>query len=612
MSEGAVAAATKDGADVPWPRKVWDILTPRERRQLGKLMPAVVMMALFETAGVASIVPFLGLLADPTLVDRNQKLQWAFTTFGFEDKETFFLAVGVAVLCLVTVGNIVSAATTWALLRFSWMRNHTIAVRLLSAYLRQPYEFFLTQNSADLGKNVLAEVSSVVIGVIVQGVQLSARLVVVIAVSAALFVIDPVMAAGVIVIFGGIYGALFAVVRRSVAQRGLERVDLNQRRYKIAQEALGGVKELQLYGLEPVAINEFSVLSHRYAVGQATNTIVAQLPKFAIESIAFSGVLIMVLYWLGTGRAVQQVLPVLGLYAFSAYRILPALQTVFGGLTQLRFNLGALDVLHRDLAGKLGSEVPMCAVAQRDFVDKVELIAASFAYQNTARATLQDISVVVGRGEWVAFVGPTGAGKSTLVDLLLGLLSPHSGCLAVDGQPVPPSERWGWQKNAAYVPQQIFLLDDSICVNVAFGVARDAIDKSRVEKVCQIAQIHDFVADLPNGYGTLIGERGVRLSGGQRQRLGIARALYRQPRFLVLDEATNALDGATETALFAALRANLSSCSVVSVAHRLTTTRDFDRIYVVERGRIVDVGSWSELRVRCKHFSREELTASAA
>jgi ABC-type multidrug transport system fused ATPase/permease subunit len=584
--------------------KVWSILSRGERRQLLLLTPAVVLMAVLETAGVASIVPFLGLLSDPATIERNEWLSRAYELGGFMSRNGFFFAVGLSVLALVTVGNVVSALTTWALLRFSWLRNHTLSTRLLDAYLHQPYEFFLSKNSSELGKNILTEVQSVVTGVIVQGVQLTARFVVVVAVSVTLFILDPFMAAGVLLVFGGVYGALFLSIRRRVTRAGRERVELNRQRFKVAQEALAGIKELKLYGLEPVALQAFSSSSHEFATRQASNAVVAQMPRFALETIAFGGVLVMVSWLLAEGRPLEHVLPVLGLYAFAAYRMLPALQTIFGGLTQLRFNVGALDVLHADLITRSSSTSANAVADDVPFARGLSLRSVSFRYQGAGRQTLDGVDLDIAAGDWVALVGPTGAGKSTIVDVVLGLLQPHSGSVDVDGVALDSvGRRLGWQRHTAYVPQQIFLVDDSVARNIAFGLPAAGVDQERVEAAARVAQIHEFITtEMPAGYATAIGERGVRLSGGQRQRIGIARALYRRPRLLVLDEATSALDNGTEEAFFAALHEHFADCAVVSVAHRLSTTKGFDRICVVERGRIVDSGAYAELERRSPHF----------
>lgn len=596
MTPSGVEARTQGDAGVL--RRVWAILSPAERRRFLLLQPLVVITALVETAGLASIVPFLALLSDPSAISRHRVLQAGYDQLGFTSTTSFFLAVGCGVLVLITVGNAINALTTWSLLKFAWMGNHTLSLRLLESYLARPYEYFLLKNSADLAKNILAEVGQVVDGILVALTHMLARSVVLVGILATLLVIDPLIAIGTGGTFGLLYGSIFLAVRKRLKSDGQARNAANGQRHKLAQEAFGGIKELKLYGMEAEAARAYAVPSMVFGATQARAAVVGQLPRYALESIAFGGVLVIVLGLLWRGQGLTGVLPILGLYAFAAYRMLPGLQAIFTGMTSIRFALSALDTLHRDLH----REAPP-AIAESDepigFSRDLTLRHVSFSYQNTVRSALDGVSLSIGRGQWVAFVGPTGAGKSTLVDILLGLLSPDSGDVAVDGLVLDSSRRRTWQRRVAYVPQQIFLTDASVARNICFGLPHDAIDVERMKRAASIAQIDEFIEqELPLGYDTLIGERGVRLSGGQRQRIGIARALYRQPAFLVLDEATSALDNVTEAAFFERLRCALKNVAVVSIAHRLSTTRHFDRVIVLDSGAIRDTGSFAEVSAR--------------
>ncbi len=582
-------------------RQVWAILSPAERKRFLLLQPLVIFTALLETAGLASIVPFLALLSDPDAIEENASLKVVYDAVGFTSPTSFFFAVGVGVLLLVTVGNAVNAITTWSLLRFAWDGNHTMSLRLLESYLARPYAYFLEHNSSELAKNILAEVGIVVSGVLVVLTQMLARGVVLTGILLMLLVLDPLMAVGTGGVFGLLYGGMFAAVRQKLRRDGEMRNTANGARHKIAGEALGGVKELKLYGLEGEVARAYEKPSVVFGTTQARAAVIGQLPRYALESIAFGGVLLIVLGLLWRGQGLADVLPVLGLYAFSAYRMLPGLQTMFSGFTNIRFAQSALDTLYRDLHAE--RPAPLTSPSKIAFASTLALRDVTYSYPTARRVALNGVNLVIAKGQWVAFVGPTGAGKSTLVDLLLGLLVPDSGAVVVDGVPLDTARARAWQAHVAYVPQQIFLIDDTVARNICFGVDANEIDRVRMEQAARIAQIHDFIeSELPNGYRTAIGERGVRLSGGQRQRIGIARALYRQPDFLVLDEATSALDNATEAAFLAALREDFAMVSVVSIAHRLTTTRDFDRIAVVEQGRIVDQGTFSELLERSPNF----------
>lgn len=571
-------------------RRVLQLLSPEERRQLALLIGPVVVTAVLEAAGVASIIPFLALLSDPAVLDNNALLRTLFELVGMASRERFFFFVGLVVLVTLTLGNATQALTTYALLRFSWMRNHTLSVRLLESYLNRPYSFFVHNNSADLAKNLLSEVQQVVTGVIVHGLQLCARLVVIVLIAGALLLIDPVMALGVIVAFGGLYGAIYMAVRRRMTLLGHERLDANAARFKIASEIFAGIKELKVLGLESTLVKSYAVPSQMFADRMAKNSIMGAIPRYALETVAFGGALIIILYLLWVGRPLESVLPVLGLYAFSAYRLLPAVQAVFNGVTTIRFNVAALEVLARAMQEAKGQpQVVEHAGAILRLHKELSLRALRFRYQGAERDALAAIDLTIRRGEWVALVGPTGSGKTTLVDIVLGLLPPNEGEVVVDG--VPVRDVRAWQRNVGYVPQQIFLADDTVRRNIAFGIADADIDDEAVREAARIAQIAQFIEhELPGGYDAVIGERGVRLSGGQRQRLGIARALCRRPALLVLDEATSALDGVTEASFFQALRGALHGSTIISIAHRLSTTASFDRVVLIDRGSLVAEG----------------------
>jgi ATP-binding cassette subfamily C protein len=588
------------GSVVAGLRMATALLAPAERRQLALLVPLVMLGAALETAGVASVVPLLSLLADPSALERNRVLAWAFRALGFVSPEKFFFAAGLGVLILMSVSNAVTAASLWGQLRFAWGHNHRLSARLLARYLEQPYEFFLDRNSTALGANILSEAQTVAAGVVLHGIQLCARAASVALISGVLLVVDPRLALGVFIAFGGVYGALYYLVRRRVTRSGAARVAANKERYRVASEALAGIKEIKLYGLEDEVTRVFSRPSESYSRSQADHALVGSMPRFAFEVIAFGGVLLMVLYLLGRGSALGAVLPLIGLFVFAAYRLLPAVQTVFVGITSLRFNLASLSVLHADLVAGGLPPPPDVRAAVVPFGDRVELDAASFAYSAGGAPVVRELSLRVAAGEWLALVGPTGSGKSTAADLLLGLLAPTAGTVRIDGRELrDASQRKGWQRQVGYVPQTIFLLDDTVARNIAFGVPAGEVDQARLEWAGRVAQIDDFVSrELAAGYATSVGERGVRLSGGQRQRIGVARALYRKPAFLVLDEATSALDEETEERFFAALRTEMPRTAVLSITHRLASTRHFDRVLVLEGGRVVEQDGAPQARGR--------------
>jgi ABC-type multidrug transport system fused ATPase/permease subunit len=569
-------------------RTAFGLLEPGERRRVFLLVPPTLLVALLEVAGVASLAPFIALLAEPERFMKHRVLRWVYTTLGFRSFDSLFFAVGVGILILLIISNVTAATTTWAMFRFSWLRSASMSTRLLRGYLHRPYPFFLERNAADLLRKSLTDVQSVALDVMLQLMALVARLFVILLIGGALFVIEPVLAAGAVVVFGGMYGALFTLSRRWATKLGKTRMEADARRFKVALEGLHGAKEIKLYRLEDSLAERYRKASVEAAKSASNNIVLSQVPRYALETLAFGGVLILMLYLLKTRGRLTGALPILGLYAFASMRLLPALQAVFTALNSLRFHSTVVGVLEKEFASIRTNKKEPATPPPLAFDQKLELDEVTFSYANTEKPVLSNVSVSLKPGEWVGFVGPTGSGKSTLVDIMLGLLEPTTGRVLIDGVPLTPDLHRSWQARTAYVPQLIFLVADTVEANICFGIPPEKIDRGRMEMAARIAQIHDFiVSDLPNGYQTQVGDRGVRISGGQRQRVGIARALYRSPRFLVLDEATSALDSATEAAFFQTLRAELHDVTVVSITHRLTTTKSFDRVYQLEGGVIV-------------------------
>ena len=579
-------------------RKVLELLTPRERRRLWLVFAGMLAAALLETAGVTSVLPFLTVIANPNVVQDNDLLHRLFTTLGFSSVNWFLVFLGFLALGALVLSNAMRAVVTWGMLRFSWMRNHSLSLRLLDSYLHRPYTFFLNENTATFGRNILMETTQAVTGALIPALDVVSRAIVLLFLIALLLVVNPVLALVVAIVIGAIYGAIYLLLQRKLARIGKGRLEANAGRFKAAGEAFGGIKAVKLMGSEDIFVRRYSAHSYRFSNYNASAAVLSSLPRYALETVAFGGIILIVLYLLTTRGDLAQVLPLAGLFTFAGYRMMPAIQQIFQSATQLRFNLAVLDTLHEALqAGYATAE----RHDSRDteplpFKDKLELHTITFQYQRTAEPVIRDLSLTIRAGSSIAFAGKTGVGKTTISDIILGLLPPTEGTMRVDGVEIGPENLHRWQRNLGYVPQDIYLQDDTVASNIAFGIADGKIDMEAVERAARIANIHDFiVGELPDGYNTLVGERGVRLSGGERQRVGLARALYHDPAVLVLDEATSALDGATEKAVFTAIENIARVKTMVIIAHRLTTVRKCDVVYVIEDGRIIAAGTYDEL-----------------
>lgn len=582
-------------------RKLFALLNRRERRNLSLLFVSVLLMAGLQVASVASIMPFLQVASDPSIIQENEYLHWAYTTFEFSDTRSFLIALGLIALVILVVSNAFIIFTRWAMERYAWGRNHSLSRRLLRSYLYRPYEYFLTRNSAELGKNILEEVKEVTASMLKPTLRGMAKGVVAIFIIGFLVYYDPIVALMVSIVLGVAYGGIYLVVRDQLDRRGERRVAANTKRYQFVRESFGGIKDVKIQGKEEAFLEQYDEPSEQYAKNQALYRVIKKAPRYIIEAVAFGGIILIAVYLIAVQDNIQQVVPVLGLYAFAGYRLLPALQEAFHGLASARFNIAALNKLHDDLEHQpTGPAVRSNGTSDElealTLNDELVLQDVSYTYPEAPSPTIKDISLTIPAQTMVGFVGKTGSGKTTVIDLILGLLRPQEGQILVDGTPLGTGNLRRWQRDIGYVPQHIYLSDDTVARNIAFGVPPDEIDMRAVRDAARRAHIYDFVEEeLPEGWETVVGERGVKLSGGQRQRIGIARALYHGPSVLVFDEATSALDQSTEASVMEAIYGLEERHTILLIAHRLSTVQRADNIMMLEQGRKVGQGTYDQL-----------------
>lgn len=576
-----------------------DLLSVRERKSAGLLSGMILLMAFLDMTGIASIMPFMAVLSDPKILETNAFIKKAYSvsnSFGIDTTEKFLLLLGSLVFFLLVTSLSFKALTTYAQLRFGLMREYTISKRLIEGYLHQPYSWFLSRHSADLGKAILSEVGIVIQGGMIPMMNLIAQATVSITLLTLLIIIDPKLALVAGLSVTSAYMLIFWVTKSLLLRIGKERVKANQARFNAVIEAFGAFKEVKVGGLEQAYIRRFSNPSRIYARHDATAQVIGQLPRFALEAIGFGGMLLMTMYLLANNGGVSSALPTIALYAFAGYRLLPALQQIYGAITQLRFVGPALESLHKEVCNASAPKAHADEFNSLLFTESIRLDKVTYRYSDAKQPALESINFTISAGSKVGIVGATGSGKTTAVDVILGLLEPQEGSLWIDSKEITAANRREWQRTIGYVPQQIFLADDSIAANIAFGISPDEIDLQAVKRAAKIANLHEFVIkDLLEGYDTKVGERGVRLSGGQRQRIGIARALYHKPQVLILDEATSALDNLTEKLVMEAFRNLGRDVTIIIIAHRLSTVRECDHIYFMERGKVRSSGTFNEL-----------------
>ena len=578
--------------------KIIFLLTPNERRKAYLLLIMILIMALLDLIGVASVMPFIAILSNPDIIETNKFIFSSFIflkEFGIETKQQFLFTAGLLVFVLLLFSLSFKALTVYAQMRFSHMREYSIGKRLIEGYLRQPYSWFLSRNSSDLGKNILSEVNEVISSGIAPMMILIAHSAVTFAIMSLLIFVDYKLALTTFFTLSIAYGIIYKLNRKLLKSIGQQRVNANLSRFTAVSEAFGAIKALKVAGLESVYIQRFAEPANKYSRNQASVVAIQQIPRYGIEAIAFGGMILVVLYIIARGDTFTNAIPIIALYAFAGYRLMPALQAIYGSSTKLRFVGPALDVLHFHLKN-LSSEVKFETKEVLDFKFLLKLQNIDYYYPNTSDPALRSINIEIPVGSTIGFVGSTGSGKSTTLDIILGLLEPNSGFLEIDNKKIIKQNKIAWQKLIGYVPQHIYLADDTVAANIAFGIESKNIDYKAIEQAAKIANIDEFIKnDLPHKYKTKVGERGIRLSGGQRQRLGIARAVYNKPKVLILDEATSALDNLTEKNVIKALQNIDKEVTIIMVAHRLSTVKKCDKIYFFKNGKIKNHGSFEEL-----------------
>lgn len=578
------------------------ILTPRERRSALVVLVFVVLKAVADTISVASIMPFLAVVTDPNSILEPGFLNTLFHASGVSDTNGFLVFLGCSVLALLLLSAIIRVMAVYAIARFANMRTYSLSTRLLKAYLGQDYEFYFHAQPETFKANILTETQRVsaqifrpITELLAQGLMLVMMIVVILLVSPSSVIFS-------FLVLGAVYGLIFFVTRRTITRAGQRIVNNTAQTYRFTSEPLSGIKTVKLSGLENSYVNRFKAAAFRRAKDLTFNQTLQQSPRFLVELLAFGSLIIGVIILIlnstsGTSTALATGLPLIGFYAFAGYRILPALQAMFKYAALLKLGHASLKRISTDLLECEARIKRLPAPLKIDeFRAEIDFFKASYHYPMSADQSLREFSFSIKKGETLGIVGPSGAGKTTLVDLLLGLIGTSSGEIRIDGVALSAANKKSWSKSVGYVPQDIYLVDASIKENIAFGVDREEIDQAAVESAAKLACIHDFVQNgLSEAFDSKVGDGGIRLSGGQRQRIGIARALYHKPPVLVFDEATSALDNITEAKIMNDIFSLSASHTLVVIAHRLSTIRRCDRIVVMENGRLVGSGTYDEL-----------------
>ena len=586
-------------------KKLLYLLTPEERLKASFLLIMITAMALLEMIGIVSILPFMAVLTNPSLIETNfflNKIYKISEILGVKNEQEFLFILGLIVFLLLISSLAFKAITNYFQLRFVQMREYSISKRLIEGYLNQPYSWFINQNSADLGKTILSEVRTVIESGINPLMEMFAKGMIAIILIILLILIDPILAFAVGLSLGIAYIIIFYFIHKYLKHIGRERLINNRLRFLSISEAFGAIKEVKLGSFEQGYADRFSKSAKVYAQTQASAQILSHLPRHFLEAIAFGGILLMILYLIGQKGSFNNSIPIISLYVFAGYRLIPALQQIYSSVISIRFLGPSLDKLSKDIKSLKTFNLKY-QKSSLSFNKEIILRDIEYNYPNSTKKVLKKINIKIPVKSVVGIVGTSGSGKTTSIDIILGLLEAQKGTLEVDGEIINNINLRSWQSYIGYVPQNMYLTDDTIASNIAFGIDRKNINQNSVIKAAKTANIHNYIMDeLNEQYNTNIGERGIKLSGGQRQRIGIARALYNNPKLLILDEATSSLDSLTEQVVMDAVNNISKDVTIILIAHRLNTLKNCDFIYKIEKGEIVKQGNFEDLYGNKKNF----------
>lgn len=585
--------------------KLLFLFEKRDKLKSLVLLLLILSGTLFELVGFGSILPFLYVISKPELISENVFLERLYAWIKPTSIQEFLGWLGLLIIFVFFLKNSYLFFIQYSIIKFSTKTHHKLASRLFRSYLYSPYSFHLQRNSAQLLRNI-GIVQSIITGILLPLINLITDSLLILSLFVLLFVVDSTSSLIVFFFVGCISFIYFSIFKKILRSLGEEQKLHNEMLIKQFNQGLGSIKESKILGREHFFDKSYShhlAGLNRIAKWQQS---ISALPHFIIEALMVTLILFIMFFAIYRGHEISTILISLSFFGLAAVRLMPSLNKVNSAVSMIRFYIPGLEEVYADL--KMSEGFSQIIPLQKSdanilFHKELKLEDISFTYDGTEKSALEDINLTIPKNSTVGFVGKSGAGKTTTVDIILGLLNPTRGKVLVDGSDIHDDIKL-WQRKAGYVPQQIYLMDDTITSNIAFGILDDEVSPEKVRTAVSLAQLDEFVDQLPHGLNTIIGESGVRISGGQRQRIGIARALYNDPELLIMDEATAALDNETEKAFMEAIESLSGKRTIIIIAHRLTTVANVDKILFLEGGKLVASGTFRELLDNCADFRR--------
>ena len=584
--------------------ELFSLLTPSQRKRFYVLQVLIVIMTFIEILSIASIVPFMALVGDPSVLERDNLLATVYLKYNFETYE-FIFYLGVIVLISLTVASIVSIYITWRIAMFPPRIGTEIAHRLFSYYLDQDFLFHTKGSSSKLTKKISNESKRVSDQILTPLIYANARIVLVFFIILIMFLYDPLVLISALTIFISAYFILFKFVRTKLQSYGSNISEMLSKRFRLMSDSFGGIKDILLLGRSSNFKKLFLKTSDELAYSEGNIAVIERTPRYFMELLAFGSMIALVLYLVKNSQGnLGLLLPILSVYALAGMKLLPSLLLIYSSAATVKGNLAAYEAIREDLKNANKSNLPNHNDHTFSKYNEINLKEVTFSYPDKINPALDKISLTIKPNSMVGIVGTSGSGKSTLIDVIIGLIKPQKGEVTIDGTSLNKQNLRAWQNKIGFVPQSIFLTEGTIAENVAFGIPYDLINYEQVEKALKIANLKELVSKLEKGVHSKVGERGVQLSGGQRQRIGIARMLYYEAEVFVFDEATSALDGITEKTIMDAIYNFTGKKTLIIIAHRLKTVQKCDEIFMMENGRIIDSGTYQYLLQNNEKFKK--------
>lgn len=578
-------------------KNILRILTKKEKRSLSWLFGLLTMTSVIDLMGMTSIIPFISLLSNPDYINEHEILILLYDYFQFENHKFFLSFLGFSVAIFIVACSAIKILSVYLMFKFSFMREHSISMRLLKAYMYRPFAWHLSQQRTDLSKTILTDANTVTHNAVLPFLVFFTQAVMTFCILAILLWVNFEVAIFVMSTLLGSYAVIYIISRKKLSSIGHIREASNQARFKSVSNILNGIMEIKIHEKNSFYLKFYEDPSHTYSENQATGQIIASLPRYILETISIVGLLATMSLLILRKQDSDSVLATMVLYAVAGYRLLPALQTMYQSVSVMRVISPTLE----NLANNIVSSENQSTLNAENMIDvdtmqTLELRQVCFKHKGAEKNQLEKINLKISHGSFISIIGESGSGKSTLVALLTGLLKPTSGCLLLNGKKLEHDNYNLTSPKIGFVSQKYYLLNATILNNIAFGVSEEDLDLERVRSVLEVVNLDDLVFEqLTDGLSTMIGDGGIQLSGGQLQRIGIARALYAIPEILILDEATSALDARTEAKLLNNIKEFCVDCTIIMITHKLEITKETNNIVMLKDGKLAGYGTFPEL-----------------